>query len=185
MRSVAIQGTRGSYSEEAAVRLFGTAATIHGFSSFFETFQALLVKSVDYAVVPLRNTVVGEIRSAADYFGRTDLEIVDELPLPIRHALVGTRDAHLPDLRTARSHVEALRQCAGFFRTHPLIRPVTGADTAAGIRQIIAENISRNAAIGSPRAARLYGGKILLEDVADGRENRTTFYLIRNGRTFC
>jgi len=178
MRSVAIQGTIGSYSEEAALALFGNDAKIHGFSSFFETFQALLMKTVDYAVIPVRNTIIGEIASATSFYSRSDLSILDELPLDIRHVLVGTENAKIEQLKSVRSHIEALKQCADFFDANPHIERVIGDDTASSIRKMVSDGVGTNAAIGSPRAAEIYGGKILSENVADEINNQTTFHLI-------
>ncbi|NNE98247.1 MAG: hypothetical protein HKN25_04420 [Pyrinomonadaceae bacterium] len=178
MQSVAIQGTVGSYSEEAARKLLGANARIQGFSSFFETFQALLIKSVDYAVIPVRNSIVGEISSATSFYSRSDLDVLEEIPLDIRHLLVGTPDSRIDEIRSVRSHVEAIRQCSGFFKRNQHIEPTVGADTASSIRRVVSEDARTIAAIGSRRAAEIYGGKILSENVADGIKNQTTFYLI-------
>ena len=180
MRSVAIQGTKGSYSEEATVKLFGNNAHIQGFSSFFETFQALLMNSVDYAVIPVQNTIIGEISSAVKLFKQTDVQVIDELPLKIRHVLVGTENAELESIKTVRSHIAALSQCKDFFDANKKIRQIIGADTASSIRRIVADNVAENAAIGSPRAVEIYGGKVLSENIANITENQTTFYLIKN-----
>ncbi len=180
MDSIAIQGTRGSYSEEAAARICGESAKIREFPSFFRTFEALLLKTVDYAVVPVKNTLIGDIKSAKDFLDQTDLHTHEKLSLEIRHVLVGTKSSELRDIRSARSHIEALRQCRGFFRKHRTVQPVVGADTASSIKRVIEEQIPENAAIGSLRAARLYGGKVLLKDLAGSAINKTTFYLVGN-----
>ena len=180
MRSVAIQGTRGSYSEEAALRLFGQKAKIQGFSSFFETFQALLIKNVDYALIPVQNTIIGEISSAVSLFEQTDLRVLEEFPLKIEHVLVGTPNSRLSEIKSVRSHIAALDQCEEFFTANKHIQKIIGSDTASSIRRIISDNKNENAAIGSPRATEIYGGKILTKNIANQRENQTTFYLIEN-----
>ncbi len=180
MRSVAIQGTKGSYSEEAAMKLFGASASIKGFSSFFDTFQALLTKSVDYALIPVRNTIVGEILAVTHIFNQTDLQVIDELPLSIQHVLVGGKNTVLKQIKSVMSHHAALAQCRSFFNENPQIKQTVGSDTASSIRQIVSEHNAENSAIGSYRAAKIYGGKILLENVADKKINHTTFYLIEN-----
>lgn len=179
-KTVAIQGTLGSYSEEAALKLFGRRANLLGFSSFFETFQALLLRNADYAVIPVRNTIIGEIKVAVDFLNQSDLRVVDEVPLQIQHVLAGTKDARLEKILAVRSHVEALRQCRRFFELNPWITRIIGADTAGAIRRVVADGMAGYAAIGSRRAVRLYGAKILLENVADRYLNQTTFYLVEN-----
>ncbi|MEZ5345263.1 MAG: prephenate dehydratase domain-containing protein [Pyrinomonadaceae bacterium] len=180
MNSVAIQGAIGSYSEEAATRLFGTTADIHGYSSFFETFQAVLTRAAEFAVIPVRNTIIGDIKSAINILSQTDLRVHDELSIDICHVLVGTADSRLEDIVSVRSHVEALKQCRNFFANNPNIEQVVGADTASSIKRIISESNAQRGAIGSRRAAELYGGKLLLENVANETQNQTTFYLVGN-----
>lgn len=178
MHSVAIQGATGSYSEEAAVRFFGQAIHIQGFSSFFETFRALLAKSVDYAVVPVKNTIIGEISATVQIFNQTDLRVHDQLSLDIDHVLVGTQSSVLGNIRNVTSHDAALGQCKSFFDRNRQIKKIVGADTGSSIRRVVVDDLPENAAIGSCRAAEIYGGKILLDSVANENINQTTFYLI-------
>lgn len=178
--TVAIQGIRGSYSEEAARKFFGARALIVECPSFDETFRAVVTGRTRYAVVPLKNKIVGEIASAAEVLSRTDLKISDELPLEVRHVLVGTTEAEFETVKTVRSHVEALKQCRRFFSENKSLRQIIGADTASSVRRIIEERHAENAAIGSRRAAEIYGAKVLCEAVADDAENWTTFYLLEN-----
>ncbi len=177
---VAIQGVKGSYSEEAARRFFGAEANIVECVNFEDTFNSVVSKQTKYAVVPLRNKIVGEITSATEFLNRTKLKISDELPLEVRHVLVGTSDAEFENIRTVRSHIEALKQCREFLANNNHLQQIIGADTAASIRRIVEENLSENAAIGSRRAAEIYGAKILRENIADDLDNWTTFYVLEN-----
>lgn len=180
MSLIAIQGIKGSYSEEAVLKMFGNAAQILECTDFAETFQTLQNGSANYAVVPLKNKIVGEIEVAVNFLKQTSLRILDELPLEVRHVLVGTQNAKFENLKTVRSHVEALKQCRNFLSLNAQLTQIIGADTASSVRRIIEENVAENAAIGSRRAAEIYGAKILKENIADDLENWTTFYLIGN-----
>lgn len=178
MSLVAIQGTKGSYSEEAAFRLLGKEASLLECLDFEETFAAITSKRAEYAVVPVRNKIVGEIESATKLLNRSNLRIHEQLPLEVRHVLVGTPDSEFSSLESVRSHIEALRQCRRFLSENAGLTQVIGADTASSIRRIVEEGSATNGAIGSRRAAEIYGAKILHEDIADDIENWTTFYLI-------
>ena len=179
MSIVAIQGVRGSYSEEATRKMCGAAAEILECAGFEEAFQSLLENRAEYAVIPFQNKIVGAIKSTNDLLKLTKLKIADKLPLEVRHVLVGTDDARFEDLKSVCSHIEALKQCRAFLSNQQHLRRVIGADTASSIRQIVEENESQNAAIGSRRAAEIYGAKILRENIADDTENWTTFYLLK------
>lgn len=180
MKTVAIQGVRGSYSEEATLKMFGGRAEILECADFAATFQTLLARKAHYAVVPLRNKIVGEIRDAAAILRKTGLKVLEELPLEVRHVLVGAAGAEFENLRSVRSHVEALKQCRRFLSENKHLRQVIGADTASSIRRIVEENDPEKGAIGSRRAVEIYGGKIIRENIADDAENWTLFYLIGN-----
>ena len=179
MNVVAIQGVRGSYSEEATFKLLGEAAEILECRKFEDAFQSLLQNRAEYAVIPFSNKIVGAIETTHELLKKTDLKILGELPLEVRHVLVGTNEAQFENLKSVRSHVEALKQCRNFLTNNSQLNQIIGADTASSIRRIVEENNPANAAIGSRRAAEIYGAKILRENIADDTENWTTFYLLR------
>ncbi len=178
--AVAIQGVKGSYSEEAAREFFGAKANIVECLNFEDTFNSVVSKQTKYAVVPLKNKIVGEITSATEFLNRTNLKITGELPLEVRHVLVGTQDAEIENIKTVRSHIEALKQCRNLLSNNRHLQQIVGADTASSVRRIVEESILENAAIGSRRAAEIYGAKILRENIADDSDNWTTFYLLEN-----
>ena len=180
MTRVAIQGVNGSYSEEAARRLVGHDLAIVECKDFDETFDALRVGRAEKAVVPIENKIVGEIKQPNALLQAGDYRIIGIVPLAVRHVLAGVPDATFEGLRSVRSHVEALKQCSRFLATHTHLAQIIGADTASSIKRIVDEADPANAAIGSRRAAEMYGAEILREDIADDIDNWTTFYLIAN-----
>lgn len=180
MSLAAIQGVRGSYSEEATYRILGDGADILECTDFEGTFQAILSGAAEFAVVPVRNKIVGDIEATISLIRQNPLRILDEMPLKVRHVLAGTARAGFDDLKSVRSHIEALKQCRGLLTANSHLTQVIGADTASSIRRIVEEDIAENAAIGSRRAAEMYGAKIIREDIADDPENWTTFYLLGN-----
>ncbi len=178
MSRVAIQGIKGSYSEEAKDRLAGRNAELVECKDFRSTFEALRIGKADLAVVPVSNKIVGEIKQPADEIRSGSFKVLDQLPLRVDHVLLGTPNADIRELDTVCSHVEALKQCRKFLDSHPDWSQIICADTAAGVRRVVKGKDRRNAAIGSRRAAEIYGAKILAEHIADDVDNWTTFYLI-------
>lgn len=180
MTRVAIQGISGSYSEEAARRILGDQVSIIECADFDATFDAVRIGTAENAVVPVENKIVGEIRKPLDLLHKGGYRILDKLPLKVQHVLAGTADAEIERLVSVRSHVEALKQCRQFLSNHSHLEQIIGADTASSIRRIVEEANPAHAAIGSRRAAELYGARILAENIADDSDNWTTFYLIAN-----
>lgn len=178
MSVVAIQGVRGSYSEEATHSLLGLDAEIVECVDFAATFKAVADAQAEYAVVPVENKIVGEIEDSMKLLRAGNYRIFERLPLKVMHVLAGTPDAEFESIKTVRSHVEALKQCRRFLTTNSHLTQVIGADTASSVRRIVEEKINENSAIGSRRAAEIYGAKIIAENIADDHDNWTTFYLI-------
>lgn len=180
MSTVAIQGVRGSYSEEASLALLGGEASIVECVDFAETFNAVSTRLAEYAVVPVANKIVGEIEGSMEHLRGDVFRVYERLPLKVKHVLVGTTDAEIDSIKTVRSHIEALKQCQNFLRADGHWTQVVGSDTASSIRRIAQEGKPENAAIGSRRAAEIYGAKIIAENIADDHDNWTTFWLIGN-----
>jgi chorismate mutase/prephenate dehydratase len=180
MIRIAIQGVRGSYSEEAATNLFGTDTSIVECPNFEATFAAVRRGDADHAVIPVENKIVGRIAATTKLLRVNRNSVIDKLPIRVRHVLAGVPDASFEDIVSVRSHIEALKQCRKFFAKNPNIRQVVGADTASSIRNVIREGDAANAAICSRRAAELYGADIILDAVADDVDNWTVFYVIGN-----
>jgi prephenate dehydratase len=178
MSVVAIQGIKGSYSEEAALNLLGDDMSIIECNDFADTFAAFESHAAEYLVVPVENKIVGAIQTPADILREKKLKILERLELKVRHVLVGADNSEFELLTNVRSHIEALKQCKRFLSAHPNLIQIVGADTAGSVRRIAEERDPQKSAIGSRRAAGLYGAKILHEDIADDIDNWTTFCLV-------
>ena len=63
---MAFQGESGAYSEKAARELLGSRIQTVPFSSFEDTFKAVASRDVDYAVVPIENSLGGSIHNNFD-----------------------------------------------------------------------------------------------------------------------
>ena len=63
---VAFQGEPGAYSEKASRVLLGPRITTVPYESFEDAFQAVASREVDYAVVPIENSLGGSIHTNFD-----------------------------------------------------------------------------------------------------------------------
>ena len=177
MSIIAIQGIRGSYSEEAALDL-AEGASVLECEDFAATFEAVRSGQAEYAVVPVENKIVGEIAGSVSILRSGGFREHKRIQLTVRHVLMGTSDATLDKICSVKSHIEALKQCRRYLANRPEWTQIIGADTASSVRQIIEMDDRTAATIGSRRAAEMYGAKVLAEDVADDADNWTTFCLI-------
>ncbi len=175
---IAVQGFKGSYSEEAAEKMLGGGFEIVSSFSFGEGFGHILEGRADYGVFPIQNKIIGNIERVILLLMETNLKIYDRLKLEIKHALIGTMDAQVQDVKFVYSQREAFLQCKKFFLRNPNLKMIESPDTALSVREVITKGSTKNAAIASKRAAEIYGGRVLCENIADDKENWTLFCLV-------
>jgi prephenate dehydratase len=178
-KKVAFQGARGAFSEEASRRFLGDNVVYFPCERFEEVFRSLAEKKVDYAVVPIENTLAGSVHENYDHLLNFSLPIVAEARVRIVHNLIARPEAKLGEIQQAISHPVALGQCLHFFRKHKRIRSETFYDTAGSVKQVMENADNTVAAIASAAAAEYYGAKILVRSIEDNRQNYTRFFLLQ------
>lgn len=175
---VAFLGERGTFSEEAVIRLFGENCELVPRPTFEKLFAAIENGKADYILTPLENTLVGSVHRCFDLLLESSLNIVAEVILPISHFLIGCPGANLDSIESVESHPVALAQCERFFAAHPHLKRIAADDTAGSVRRVIESGDSTKAAIAGRRAAQIYNGAILQEHLEDFSENFTRFALL-------
>ena len=177
----AYQGAPGAFSEDAALALLGADVRLEPCDTLERVFGALAAGRVRAAVVPIENTLAGAVPGCADLLARHDVHIAAECVQPIRHALIAPAGATMASVRRVLSHPVAIAQCERFFRESPGLMPVPVFDTAGAVAQVIADGRVDSAAIAGRRAASLYDGIVLADDIQDRADNATRFLLVRTG----
>ncbi|MXW64733.1 MAG: prephenate dehydratase [Bacteroidetes bacterium SB0662_bin_6] len=175
---IAFQGETGAFSEEA-LQCLHPGAEGAPFPSFEKVFEALGSEAADQAVIPIENSLFGSVHECYDLLRIHDVSIIGELKLRIRHNLIGFSGASLEDIRVVRSHPQALGQCRRFLRMHLSSADVIAAyDTAGAVRELAQGGGPNEAAIGSERAAAVYGLEILEAGIESNHQNYTRFLLL-------
>ena len=178
-KKVAFQGARGAFSEEASRGFLGDGVEYHPRERFEEVFRALALGKVDYAVIPIENTLAGSVHENYDHLLNYQLPIVAEARVRIVHNLIARPGTKLATIRRAISHPVALGQCLRFFKKHRRIRSETFYDTAGSVKKVMENGDETLAAIASAAAADFYGAEILVKSIEDDRQNYTRFFLLR------
>lgn len=172
------QGQPGAFSEDAAFDFVARNARLLPSRTLQNAFDSVAAGDAAYAIIPIENTLAGPIDETYALLASSDLAIVDETVQPISHCLIVPRGTRKAGVRRVLSHPIALTQCAGFLRSHPEWEAVRAFDTAGAVEDVLREQTSGDAAIGSARAAQVYGGEILMADIQDHPENYTRFVLL-------
>ncbi len=176
--AVAIQGEAGSFSHAAAREALGPDVQLVPCPTFEDLFRAVEAGQAARGVVPIENSLAGSVYEAYDALGAHALHVVAETQVHVRHCLVVRPGTKLAAVRRVASHPVALAQCRRFFAEHPGVAPVPAYDTAGSVRDLMADHLAAEAAIGSSLAAHLYGAEVLLEGLEDHPENYTRFLVV-------
>ena len=176
--SIGFQGEPGAFSEQAARELVPGAQT-RGCATFDALIAAVNECDIDYALLPIENSIYGAIARSYDLlWAHPALSIIDETSLHVVQNLIGIAGTRLSEVIEVRSHPVALEQCRLFLGNYPAWNRKVVDDTAGAVREIIAGGDSRITAIGSANAAKVYGAEVLASDIQDDTNNYTRFFLI-------
>ncbi|MEM1950727.1 MAG: prephenate dehydratase [Candidatus Nitrosocaldus sp.] len=173
---VAFQGERGAYSEVAALQYFNITELIPK-RTIADVFYSAEMREVDYAIVPIENSIEGSVNETYDNLLTTSLKIQGEIYLRIEHCLIGYEHSSINSIRYVYSHPQALGQCRGFIQRHGF-EPIPYYDTAGSVKMLKEKRPDASAAIASRLAAEIYGLSILAEGIEDNKNNYTRFLIL-------
>jgi len=176
--TIAFQGERGSFSEEAAYKLLGRRIAVKPCETFGAIFESVVSGKTKYCLAPIENTLAGSVYENYDLLLSHDLHIVGEVSLRIVHNLIAPPGAALADITQVYSHPVALAQCGEFFKRHPKIEKIPFYDTAGAVKMLAERRLPGAAAIAGRIAAEVYRARILARHLEDHRENYTRFLLL-------
>ena len=177
-------GPEGTFSEEALLASAAGAVEPIPFATIYDAVVALRAGEVEWAIVPIENSLDGSISVTLDLLAEDagDVEIVAEALLRVRHSLIASEMVGLEEIDTVLSHPQVPGQCARFLRSelsHARILPA--GSTADAVRTVASEGRRGQAALGTVLAAEIYGGTMIREGVEDRDDNETRFVWL--GRT--
>jgi len=173
---IAYFGPQGTFTEQAARRLASGEELIPA-----ETIPAALAAvrsgAADAACVPIENSVEGAVTATLDSLSEAEpLVAVAEVLLPV-HFSVLTRPG-ATEIRTVASHPHALAQVRHWVEANlPGARPVATSSTAAAAVAVAEGEF--DAAVTAPVAVEHYPLEVRATEVADVRDAKTRFLLVR------
>ena len=176
--AVAYLGPPGTYSEQALLE-YAPAAEGIPFGTEREAIVAVADGTVQSAIVPIENSIEGGVRGTLDALAGEDLgvAIVAEADLPVELCLIG-RPVSLDQVERVISHPQPLAQASRFLATDlPGAAQIAARSTADAAKQV-SESEGASLAIGSRRAAELYGLDVLAESIQDEDGNVTRFVVV-------
>jgi prephenate dehydratase len=175
-KRIAFQGEPGAYANLAAREAVPHAQAVPK-PTFEDAIEAVRTGETDLVIIPVENSLIGRIADIHHLLPESGLHIVAEHFLPIRHQLLGLKDAVLDDVKSVYSQAPALAQCRALLKERKLVAH-NWYDTAGSAKHVAELGDKSAAAIASKLAAEFYGLKILKADVEDEHHNATRFLVM-------
>ncbi|SMD31225.1 prephenate dehydratase [Picrophilus oshimae] len=166
-------GDPGSYTSMAARLMLGGRYV--SYRSILDIVNAIERNELDFGVVPIENSIEGQVGQTYDIIYYKDIYINSEYYMKIDHCLIG--NSEINKIRFVHSHPQALAQCSNFINKNGFI-PVPEYSTSYAIKTISEINNDEHAAIGSEEAANLYNLKIISKSIQNNINNYTRFISI-------
>lgn len=177
---VAYQGRPGAWSELAAQQLFDNQLSTLPCQDFGAVIESVIAGKTQYGLLPVYNLIAREVVESCELLAKAPVEILQEIRLPISHALLTTPGTTLEAVRHVYSHPVALAQCQKYFSRNPSITAVDFADTAGAVEWLMMQSRHDIAAIAPQHAALLYGADVIARGLEDQSNNATRFVLFTN-----
>ena len=181
MRSIGIQGGRGSFSEEAA-HYFMKNHGIDDSQIIYQISSEAVLKDVEsgkttYGIFAMENAQGGVVIESVDALAKHRCMIIEMFHIPVNQNLLGLSGTHIGDLTEIHSHQQALRQCKDYLSEHFWTRPlIEEDDTAEAARRLSEGKLPKTAGvIANKNCASLYGLEVLQESIHDLKHNLTLF----------
>jgi prephenate dehydratase len=179
-------GPEGTFSEEALLSSVAPDSVEPvPRASIYDTVMALRKGDVEWAIVPIENSLDGSINVTLDLLADVgDVQIVGETLLTVKHSLIAGQPVGLNEIDTVLTHPQVPGQCARFLRAElPHARVLPASSTAEAVREVVEDAQPGRAALGTRLAADIYGGTVVREGVQDRDDNETRFVWLAQARS--
>ena len=117
---IGVLGPEGSYSEKAArawaQKIGHGKIELQYFEDIEDAFYSAVSEKVDFAVVPIENSIEGSVGVTLDLLREDGTVISGEIVVKIEHCLLSK--GSLNTIRIILSHPQGLAQCRHFLKRH-------------------------------------------------------------------
>ncbi len=175
-QTIGYLGPVNSFSFQALKQVVDHQKVVE-FASIPLCIDALLKEKLDFALVPIENSLEGSVHASVDrLYEQKECYVQAEIVLPIHQQLIGY-DAK--QIKKILSHPQALAQCQKYIEEHfpcAFLEPVQS--TTAAVLEIAQRKDKSLAAIAGKQAAEFYQVPILASNIQDNDFNQTRFWIL-------
>jgi len=173
-------GPRGTFSEEAVGKYpAALEAEPVAYPTISEVIMAVAEGQVEEGIIPTENSLEGAVNISLDMLvHQVDLQIKDEVVLPVHLNLLVRPGVKLEDVETIYSHPQPLAQCRGFINSKLPKAAIRSTSSTTEAAYLVSQAQENWAAIGTKNASQLYGLELLIQDIQDSDDNYTRFLVL-------
>jgi chorismate mutase / prephenate dehydratase len=173
--TIAYLGPDATFTHQAAIRRFGASLSYSSQKTIADVFTEVSKQRADYGVVPVENSTEGVVTHTLDMFVDSDLKIVAQIILPVRHCLLSM--GKRAQIKKLFAHPQSLGQCRVWVQTHLPHAEIIETSSNARSAEFAAKE-KNSAAIAGVLAAEKYNVPILEHDIQDNVANATRFLVL-------
>lgn len=173
--TIAYLGPEATFTHLAAIKKFGQQLTYLPCDSISGVFKEVLKRSANYGVVPVENSIEGAVTHTLDMLIDSDVKICAQIVMNVSHNLLAKCARR--DIRKIYSNPQVFAQCRLWLKENFPKAELIDASSTSRAAQIAREN-KNTAAIASILAARVYGLKVIAQNIEDSPSNITRFLVI-------
>lgn len=169
-------GPEATFSHQACLKRFGSAAQLVPKVSVRQVFEEVERGQADYGVVPIENSTEGVVGHTLDLFVESPVKITGEIIQKISHFLLSKSGKH-QWIKKLYSHPQAIAQCRSWIETN--LQGVEVVEVAStGKAAVLSQKDPKAAAIASELAAPLYSLRVVASNIEEQANNVTRFLVI-------
>lgn len=177
---VAYLGPKATFTQQAAVKNFGSSVDYRPMPSIPDVFASVESGDADYGVIPIENSTEGAVFHSMDMLRDSSLYIVGQVYMPIEHCLISR--GTLETIRKVCSKDQAIGQCREWLRRNLHSVEIEYVESTTAAVELARDN-PETAAVASSIAADFYGVPVVEHGIQDRKNNQTRFLIV--GKKFC
>jgi len=178
---IGIQGIKGSFSEEAALK-FASKHNIHDYKleylvSTENVLEALEHQKCEFGIFAIENSTGGVVMESIHALAKHRCHINEMFSILVQQNLLAKPNVTVGMITEVHSHRQALRQCKEYLKKNfPKAKLVDSPDTALCAEQLKTGALPETTAVVANKAcAKLYDLQLLDTNINDLKDNQTLF----------
>lgn len=179
MKKVGFLGPKGTFSQEAFNICYkNQKVEAVEYITINDLILAIKNEKIKEAIVPIENSIEGSVTATLDSILITDLNIIKEIVIPIRHNLLGKKEIKKNQIELIYTHPQPAGQCREYLNNNfSCVQIIYTDSTSEGAKRVLDGN-GKGAAIGSENMAYIYGLDIIESNIEDNDNNQTRFVVL-------